>query len=132
MLMCYECALDERIRNIDPRQDPTSAASEVVAFLGPRSQIPPLDLLAAFFIKNPGLAHVARDLFGAYDAFVAILSDKKQRQHLEKLKVESIATDEVYQEARLIGHRFRDALNSLFFSDDANGLLALTKMYGVF
>lgn len=132
MLMCYQCALDEAVNDINPKKDPAAAASKVVAFLAPLSQTPALDILAAFFIKHAELADVARELFAAYDDFLGILNDRDRREHLERLTAEEIADDNVYQQARVVGHRFRDALGTLFFSDRASDLLSLTKAYGVF
>ncbi len=89
----------------------------------------PLDIVAGFFLQREGLDSIASGLFGAYDEFLGILSNS--RAHLETLAEADGDTDEVYQHARRVSHRFRDSLLELFF-DNKTGLGELTRVYGVF
>jgi hypothetical protein len=49
---------------------------------------------------------------------------------MDALSEESGESDKLYQEARLLSHRFRDGLLALFF-DEKSGMEELTKIYGV-
>jgi predicted nucleotidyltransferase len=100
-------------------------------FLCASVETPPLSIL------DLGLNHfrvsdrVARDLFGAYDEFLALLDDEEKRRHLDELEVEKFGSDAVFEEGRGIGRRFDEALKRMFF--DGPGLLPkLTRKYGVF
>ncbi len=55
---------------------------------------------------------------------------KEKREHMDALSEESGESDKLYQEARLLSHRFRDGLLALFF-DEKSGMEELTKIYGV-
>jgi hypothetical protein len=120
------------MKHVNPRDDPHSAASEVVAFLARLSRMPPLDLLAEFFLRRSDLADVARDLFEAYDQFLSVLNDPEKRQHLDKLTADQVREDETYGIVRGVSHRFRDALETVFISERSGELLPLTQRYGVF
>jgi len=91
----------------------------------------PLDVVATFLLQHEQehLSGTAARLFTAYDEFLGILGDSKQRKHLDKL--EGGAQDRLYENARNISHRFRDALLELFF-DETTELARLTRLYGVF
>jgi hypothetical protein len=86
----------------------------------------PLDIIAWFDIENEPFV---LQIFEAYDAFLGILSDPGQRKHLEELSETEAESDDRYQNAREISHRFRDAILDLFFSEK---LYPLTRLYGVF
>jgi predicted nucleotidyltransferase len=90
----------------------------------------PLDIVARF-LMDQNLHETASELFGAYDEFLAILLDSDSRTHLEKLKEGAGDADHLYQKARKMSHRFRDALLDLFFDQDTD-IRMLTRLYGVF
>ncbi|HEV7591406.1 MAG TPA: DUF294 nucleotidyltransferase-like domain-containing protein [Longimicrobium sp.] len=91
----------------------------------------PLDIVARFVLQYFGeLSGCARDLFGAYDAFLSMLNDAR-REHLDGLSADVAGEDPVYEEARAMGQRFQDALTRMFFESDTP-LPELTKRYGVF
>jgi hypothetical protein len=92
---------------------------------------PPLDIVAVFLSSHEHLYEIAARLFGAYDEFLGILLDKNQRTHFDKLAEDAADADAQYLRARLMSHRFRDALLDLFF-DQKTGLYELTRMYGIF
>jgi predicted nucleotidyltransferase len=89
----------------------------------------PLDIVASLLIQHTHLNGTAVSLFGAYDEFLGMLGDSDQRKHLEEL--ETGRQDALYEKARDISHRFRDALLELFF-DERTELASLTRLYGVF
>ncbi len=93
----------------------------------------PLALFAKLFLKIEGLEGTAARMFGAYDEFLSILNDENKRRHLDRLGQPDVATDEIYQRVRALGHDFQDALDSVFFNpEDCPELYGLTKTYGVF
>ena len=90
----------------------------------------PLDMVANFLLSRQRLDGTASRLFEAYDQFLGILLNSDLRNHLEKLSEGDGNDDSVYQEARKMSHRFRDALLDLFF--DTKELAPLTRLYGIF
>jgi predicted nucleotidyltransferase len=99
---------------------------------------PPLETLATVLLglldrheEHAELVLAARDIFGAYDRFLAVLADPSRRTHLEELPPEEYATDSAYKEAREVSHQFRDGLMRLFFAKGTE-LEKLTMAYGVF
>jgi predicted nucleotidyltransferase len=91
----------------------------------------PLDITAETLTKFAGKPQAVAELFGAYDDFLAILGNKEKREHLEKLTPDKLETDSVYDEARKVSHRFRDAVEEIFLRSD-NPIGELTIRYGVF
>jgi hypothetical protein len=73
---------------------------------------------------------VARELFGAYAAFLNVLGNKTNRDALEGLRSGSSRTDPLFKEIREISDTFQRSLDHIFFE---NRLVSpLTKQYGVF
>jgi len=54
------------------------------------------------------------------DAFVGILSEKSQREHLENLDAEAADGDELWNHVRDLGNTFQDGLNALFLDHPEN------------
>ena len=75
-------------------------------------------------------ATTARKIFGAYDQFLALLHDGKKRKLLDG-SPDDAGARAVTDEARQIGHDFRDGLEKLFFSTN-DRLTNLVRRYGVF
>jgi predicted nucleotidyltransferase len=91
----------------------------------------PLEIIAAVINRFDHLQGVGIRLFSAYDAFLGVLRDGAQRNHLNNLEPGSVDRDELYQRLRTGSHNFRDAILDLFF-DEGTGLAQLTRTYGVF
>ena len=90
----------------------------------------PLDNIALLGIDQTHLYPILTQFFGAYDSFLGMLRDEELRKHLENLAEGEGNRDTIFQEARAITHRFREAtLNMLF--DEKSGLGMLTRLYGV-
>ena len=131
LLACFRCHLDHS----DPQgaelfRDP-SRRKEVVEYLRQILAATPLEIVASVLLRYPHLADATRDIFESYDQFLGILADNVKREHLELLTEESGDSDEVYQYARGLTHRFRDGLLAFFF-DQQGEMDDLTKNYGVF
>jgi hypothetical protein len=91
----------------------------------------PLDLTAETLSLFADKPKVVGELFGAYEEFLAMLSDQAKRRHLEKLLPDELEGDSLYAEAREISHRFAGAVQSIFLTPD-NPIGELTIRYGVF
>lgn len=112
-----ELPVDERAR---------VAVDDMQAFL----RQTPLDMMA-WAMSKFGLAGPARLLFGSYDRFLALLgSDARTR--LSTMDLADAPGDELFEEARQLGHDFQDALNELFLPDGKGAFYSLTRTYGVF
>jgi hypothetical protein len=90
----------------------------------------PLDVVSRRLLHLDARA-TARKFFGAYDDFLAILGDVEKRATLMTLRLQDAISSKVWNEARAASHRFREAIETLFFSEDQR-LHELTRSYGVF
>lgn len=83
----------------------------------------PLERLALFFHRqieaseSQFLLQTASTLFGAYDAFLRLLSDQAKRKHLEELIPEDEEQSQIFQEARTIRREFRIAIQNMFLAE---------------
>jgi predicted nucleotidyltransferase len=114
----------------------SKAVQPLVVHLQRTLSLAPLQLIASVLLKFEELWKPASELFGAYDSFIKILADesllpngKTPRKHLDELSVEEL--DPVFQEARQLSHRFRDAVHDIFLKSNTE-LSRLTIEYGVF
>lgn len=83
----------------------------------------PLDMVANFLLNRQHLHGTASELFEAYDRFLGILRNSDLRNRLDKLSERGGDGDSLYQEARKMSPRFRDALLDLFFDTEELGPL---------
>jgi predicted nucleotidyltransferase len=116
----------------------TRAVQPVVAHLQKTLSLAPLELIATTLLNFENLWEPASVLFDSYDGFIEILADeshlpdgKTPRKHLDELSVEELESDAVFQEARNLSHRFRDAVHDIFLRSNTE-LSRLTIEYGVF
>ena len=124
LLSCFSCRTE--LGHLDPQL----GRRRVVAHLEDLVRKTPLDIMARAVLLSFGeLSVSARDLFSAYDEFLALLDDPARRGHLEAL-APGAENDSRYQQAHEIGKRFDRALTAMFF--DTRVLSDLTKRYGVF
>ncbi|MGH2639083.1 MAG: nucleotidyltransferase domain-containing protein [Rhabdochlamydiaceae bacterium] len=131
LLACFRPELDfsseeERIEFFT-RDNSVQVASYFRSLLDKK----PLDITAETLMKLAQKREFVAELFGAYEEFLAILSNSEKRDRLEKLTPEELETDEIYAEAREVSHRFRDAVAEIFLRAD-NPVGELTVSYGVF
>ena len=127
LLVCFgwELGLIEPPRR-SPR-DPAECVSQLRAFMAKT----PLDILALAFLAAPHLDATAREVFSAYDAFVAMLASEEERAYLDALPPERTWTDERYKRAHQPTRAFQSGLIALFF-DERSRLGELTRHYGLF
>jgi predicted nucleotidyltransferase len=128
LLNCFSC---EYALAAEPGVDPLTATERVVGDLAQLVRKTPLDIMARTVLLFGELSVPGRELFGAYDAFLRLMDDEAARHHLEALRPELAANDAVYDEVRVMGQRFQQALATIFF-ESATPLPELTKRYGVF
>lgn len=126
LLACFSCARIPAVVG-----DAKDRSSAMIAHLLERVRLSPLERIAEMMLANGQLDPAAR-LFDSYDEFLGLLNDTGLREHLKKLAPEDAATDRTYQAAREIGRTFQDALDEIFFVDNATGIPELTRRYGVF
>jgi Nucleotidyltransferase domain len=132
LLGCFRCHLQFLPELRDTVYDDEDLRPEILDIAHMIFSARPLDIVASFLLhldQHDHLGRIALMLFGAYDEFLGILNDAEQRKRLEALEAGS--QDALYDEARNISHRFRDALLELFF-DETTELASLTRLYGVF
>ncbi len=105
---------------------------ELVRFLRDRIAVRPLDQLALAALRPAVRPETARALFEAYDAFLGVLADQEKRDHLKALTFDDLDRgDALFRETSQLGHRFQEALDRLFFEEDAE-LGRLVRSFGVF
>jgi hypothetical protein len=105
---------------------------ELVRFLGERIRVRPLDHLALAALRPRVTPATALALFEAYDAFLGVLADQEKRDHLKALTFDDLDRgDALFRETSGLGHRFQEALDRLFFEEDAE-LGRLIRAFGVF
>lgn len=138
MIACYECHLgfssqEERSEFYSTKQ----VQAVIERLLGVLSK-PPLEIIATALLREEKLDPYSRKLFDAYNEFIGMLADdepqcegKTIRDHLDKLPVEQLGTDEVAKKGRDLSHEFRDAIKAIFLSEQ-NDLGKMTIEYGVF
>lgn len=91
----------------------------------------PLEFLLGSFQKHGINEDVIIKCFDAYNSFLSVLNNEEKREHLQKLDMHQAYSDDIFLEARANTHNFRDALNSVFLSND-NNIGEFTLKYGVF
>jgi predicted nucleotidyltransferase len=83
----------------------------------------PLERFAWFFTvhiraaDSRFLRETARDLFGAYDAFLGLLNDAEKRTHIEALNPNDAGADNIFNEARTMRRNFRIAIQNMFLGE---------------
>jgi predicted nucleotidyltransferase len=104
----------------------------LVLFLEEIANTPPLDLISRSLLDLGLINDASRSFLETYDGFVRLLSEAGNRERLESLLPDQMATDDLYQEARATSHRFQDAIEQLFLKPNSGPLSDLTIKYGVF
>jgi len=131
LLTCFSLALHPEqaaLRRADGQPDP----ERLVEFLLQRIRLRPLDSLAEACMRPGVQAETAHALFDSYDAFLAVLDDASQREHLRKLGMDELGKSEVFRGVSRLARRFQeDGVHRLFFVEQAE-LRELICRYAVF
>lgn len=137
LLTCFSCHL--RLGRPPEKGGCTGQGRECVECLREFMHLKPLEVLAqaAVVLADRDSSTAAAVLasagqaLAAYDRFVALLSDKGKREHLDALSIETMDQDEVFYEGREMSHDFRAGIDRFFFEGHPD-LAKLTRQYGVF
>jgi len=96
-----------------------------------QTEVAPLELLARVASADGVKEDTAREIFDAYDVFLAALADPDRREHLESIPFDHAMDDEAYEPLRKGSSRFRFGINALFFEQHPK-LPELIHKFGVF
>lgn len=128
LLACFQCHL------IFPEEDRHSLYTEqdlrpdIIDIVNSIFADKPLDIVAAIGLEHAHLFKTLSPFFRAYDEFLGFLTNK--RNHLDELSETDGESDEIFQRARSVSHRFQEAVLDLLF-DEQSQLGVLTRLYGV-
>lgn len=129
LLVCFSANLDPDLQ-AKISTDKSDIRFHLAKHIRNYTRLSPLRILERSMAQYKVPQSVAKDLFGAYAAFLGILDDKKNREALDGLHSADSRTDSLFKEIREISDVFQRSLDHIFFD---NTLVApLTKRYGVF
>jgi predicted nucleotidyltransferase len=130
LLICFSCHLDDNLQAKISTENHDINLKHLANHIWNCVNLTPLDVLASCMNDLAVEDHVAKDIFSAYDQFLAIMSDKDARAALKTLNAQHSRTDQLFRRVREVSRQFETGLNQLFFK---NGRLKpLTEKYGVF
>jgi predicted nucleotidyltransferase len=130
LLICFACYLDEDLRNKISTESHDINLKHLANHIWNYVNLTPLDIVASLVDQVGVPGPVSKNLFAAYDEFIAIMSDKDARAALKKTRAQESRTDSVFRRIREISRQFENGLNELFFNNER--LRPLTEKYGVF
>lgn len=125
LLACYSCALAASVHAAEDR------STAVIEQLLKQASLTPLQRIAVTACEQDLLQPAIR-VFDSYDRFLAILDSDMYRSELDALRPEEASLNELYQQARELGHSFQAGLNEIFFDENGTQIPELTRKYGVF
>lgn len=129
LLTCFDCELGFGNKPIAESARPGQGLECLRSVRGRLHA--PLETLASVLLRFNHLDGTASKLLKAYDGFLGILADRRERARLESLESGQYEGDELFERGRSLSHDFRDGLLELFF-DHESRLYELTREYGVF
>jgi predicted nucleotidyltransferase len=105
-------------------------APRLTEYILEQTRLSPIDVVAKVLLAKE-LYDTARQVIGAYDAFLGIIADADNRRILEKLDRDAAVDDPVFAKVREITRPFREGILQLFFDDDP-ALAGFMRKFGVF
>lgn len=137
LLACFSCRLDISTAEWE-KLSADGSPQPLIEHLRKNLSMTPLEALASRLLHYEKVFSISKRLFDSYDRFVGLLADrnpvksgKSPREHLDKLSVDRLETDEIFQQARSIRNEFGKALKELFLEPNTE-LYKLTIEFGVF
>jgi hypothetical protein len=130
LLSCFRCHLDRALWFVEDNSFEMNVANAVM-FLRSTLNQAPLETLANIGIRYPQLHGALESALGAYDDFLALLSDERSRTRLETVPEAEGESDPIFQSARSISHRFREGLLEIFFNPQSE-IHQFTRFYAIF
>jgi predicted nucleotidyltransferase len=131
LLACYRCHMDYSPEEWQAIAQSPDRQKQVVDYFSEVFHATPIEIVSDVLLRYPHLDVAADKILGSYNAFLGILADDGQRNHLESLSEGHAEQDSLFQCARGLTHEYRDGLLAVFF-DTRSGIDNLTKNYGVF
>ncbi len=136
LIACFSFSIwrdDENLRTTWGEHHSTRERGvRLVSYLEHITNTPPLELVSKAFLRLKLEGEATRRFLLSYEGFVRLLSDSTNRDHLEKLPPQKMASDSLYQNARELSHEFQGAIGELFLRPESGMLSDLTIKYGVF
>ncbi len=139
LLSCFSPVLDLDDEQVEAMFGGAPGGGEGVALLTRHLlaviERPPLETVARALLSRSqgGWEHDddARDLFGAYDDFLDLITDEACRQELSALSYGDLADSPAFTRGRHIASRFQGAVAAIFLHGDGP-LARLTIDHGIF
>jgi len=129
LLVCFSPNLDLAL-NAQISTDKDDIKLKLINHIRDYVRKTPLQVLANSIKQYRVPEATARELFGAYAAFLELLDDKKSREALKALRASDSRTDPIFQQVREISKAFENGLDHIFFENP--NVAPLTRKYGVF
>lgn len=129
MLVCFSLELFGKgeFRRGEGGVDP----ARVVRYLRERLRLSPLEQMCEVLLRPSISVETTQKVIGAYDAFMAIVSDEDKRRHLSNLPFDAFDQDALWKEATNLTYTFQDGLDQVFFLEDPE-IAGLVRQFGVF
>lgn len=129
LLVCFSATLDPDLNDqIFTEKD--AIKLKLVNHIRNLVRFTPLQILEQSIDRYGVPNTIARELFGAYAAFLSILDDETSRSALKALRASDSRTDATFRRIREISRAFENALDHIFFEN--KNVAPLTRKYGVF
>lgn len=133
LLSCFSCKTDNVLaEQLSLNSEIENKQEILIDHLIQVTSNTPLDIFSKMILPYEDLYEPAKVVIDSYNEFLGILSNDVSRQRLKDLSPKDTNTDELYNEARELGHKFQDGLDSIFLSDNSSNYFESTKKYGVF
>jgi predicted nucleotidyltransferase len=129
LLVCFSSNLDSEL-NDHISTDKDAIKLKLVNHIRDQVRLTPLQILAKSIEQYGVRDETAKELFGAYAAFLELLNVEKSRKALRALRASESRTDETFRQVRDISRAFESALDHIFFENPK--VAPLTRKYGVF
>jgi predicted nucleotidyltransferase len=129
LLVCFSVNLDPEL-NGQISTDKDAIKLKLVNHIRDRVRLTPLQILAKSIEQHGVPDAIAKELFGSYAEFLALLNDEKSRNSLKALRASDSRMDPTFQRVREISRAFESALDHIFFENP--NVAPLTRKYGVF
>jgi len=129
LLVCFSANLDRALQT-EISTGKNDIKLKLASHIRDQLKATPLEILARSMERYGVSEETAKQLFGAYAEFLALLNDEQSRDALKNLRSEGSRTDKTFQHVRQFGSAFEKAIDRIFF--DNQFVAPLTRKYGVF
>ena len=116
LLVCFSSNLDSDLQG-QISTDKSDIKLKLVNHIREYVRMTPLEIVARSVERYGVPDAIAKELFGAYTAFLEMLDDQNSREVLDSLRSENSRTDTTFQRIREISRAFEHALDNIFFEN---------------